>query len=149
MIGELEDIVLAGEREGEGRVESSLQKLYESATLSQLMDLGKWTEAKMKLNDTVEELLGKWAHSREHLLEVFYAFSHAVIQLAHSNGLKLGEIDSDNEHLTGKGISFHTARHFQEWAVSLLDKLAALTKQASQEGRATLVETINQYIEVH
>lgn len=149
VIGELEDIVLAEELGGDKRVESSLQKLYESATLSQLMELGKWTEAKIKLNDTVEELLGKWAHSREHLLEVFYAFSHAVIQFAHSNGLKLSEIDDDHEYLAGKGMPFHTARHFQEWAVPLLDKLADLTEQASQAGRTSLVETINQYIEVH
>lgn len=149
LIGELEGILISEESNDEGSKETPLQKMYESITLLQLMELGKWSQAKGKLDEVIGELLNKWPNSHEHLLEVFYAFSHAVMQYAHSNGLTTSQIDDSQENLSGKGFHFHSARHFQEWAVTLLDKLNGLTEDNFKVGRSRLVEQINQYIEAH
>lgn len=149
IIGELDQIVVMGSGYEEGQADKPLQKLYESFTLTQLMELGKWEQAREKLNDTVQELLEKWPNSRGHLLEAFYAFSHAVIQFLHSNGLKLSQLEDAQEQLSGKGIPFHSARQFQEWALSVLDQLQSLAGHSRLEGRSSIVQTINQYIEAH
>lgn len=149
IIGEFDQIVVMGSGYEEGQADRPLQKLYESFTLTQLLELGKWEQAREKLDDTVEELLERWPNSRGHLLEAFYAFSHAVIQFVHSNGLKLSQIEDAQEQLSGKGIPFHSARQFQEWALSVLDRLQQLAGHTQQAGRSNIVETINQYIEAH
>ncbi|WP_165452487.1 response regulator [Paenibacillus thalictri] len=127
----------------------SLVVLYEPLTMSQMMDLGKWVDAKAKLADIVEELQSKWPASHEHLLEVYYSLAHAFLHFMHSNGLQLAQV---HEHVAGQINEYSpilSVSQLQGWAERLLTKLEVMTDTISRDGRSQIVKLVNQYIETH
>ena len=150
IIGDLEGKVITAQRLRDMNVPApSPSHVQRSASPSQLIESGYWSQAIARLEDIVDELVRQRPYSHDRLLEVIYAFSHAVVQYVHANGLTLRQIDDEQERLSNGSTQFQTARQFQEWAVGIIGKLRELKVHAEKSDRSRLVEVINRYIEAH
>jgi two-component system response regulator YesN len=127
----------------------SLGRLYEPLTIAQLMDLGKWQQAKEKLEEVIQELQTDWPVSHEHLLEVYYWLTHAFLQFLHANGFYLEQLHDDSSDRIDETISIRSFRHLKQWAERKLEKLERLAEANRLDGRSQLVKQVNQYMETH
>lgn len=126
----------------------SLQRLYEPLTVAQLMDLGKWQQAREKLEEVVQELQTKWPVSHEHLLEVYHFLSHTFLQFLHTNGFNMEQLQAGADRMN-EADAVRSVRHLQQWAEWTLDKLERMTGEHSRDSRSQLVKQVNHYIDAH
>lgn len=149
-IGEVEGILICGEElEGEQKEVRALQRLYEPLTIAQLIDLGRWHQARQTLGDIIDELQTQWADSREHLMEVYYSLAHMFLHYVHGNNCLLTQLSDGTEEGIDDGRPIRSVRHLQQWAEHMLEKLELMAKSDSRHGKSKLVKQVNHYIETH
>jgi len=113
---------------------NSLDELYRTPTLSQLLEAGRWEEGEEKLDRIAAEIDDSFGDSREHLLEAFYVVYAALSNMAHQNGQRLAPIIEEDFRIAGKADDLRSGKQLRSWSgrvmTRLRDDLASRTKSA-------------------
>ncbi|MCC3375288.1 response regulator [Cohnella sp. REN36] len=124
--------------------------LYDSPTLIQLLEAGRWEAIEDKLRTVFGEMvkLDRQTH-QEHLLEVCLTVSGALIYISHKNGKLLESVIGEDWAFLFQPNPFRSVDQLQQWVWRVLRKMQADMQSEQNETAAYLVRRAQQYVEDH
>ncbi|MFC5404126.1 response regulator transcription factor [Cohnella soli] len=124
--------------------------LYDSPTLIQLLEAGRWEAIDVKLRTVFEEMtkLDRQTH-QEHLMEVCMTVSGALIYISHKNGKPLESVIGEDWVFLFQPNPFRNVDQLQQWVWRVLGKMQADMQSEQNETVAYLVRRAQQYVEDH
>ncbi|WP_168118813.1 response regulator [Paenibacillus sp. HB172176] len=135
-------------RSMEPRAQSkSLDALYSPPGFQQLLEAGRWTDARAKIEAVFEEMGEKKLDSEEHMNEVVYTLMNAFYYIAHMQGKTLLELSGWEAHMAADPRVFTLPEQVMEWADRALQSMEAGSIRESRDGKNQLISTIHRYIE--
>lgn len=145
--GVMLDLNELGDKKREDHLIKPLTRLYQSPTMQQLMDSGRWEEVSSKLDYILEELDMPDYRTQQHLMEVFYYLLSSFSFIAHKQGDSFAEM-VDFPSLQRKSNSFQRTEQIKDWALLLIEQF----KRSLQEecsNRNHIIRKIHEFIESH
>jgi len=127
----------------------ALKSLYEPPLLLHLLEEGRWEAAAARIEEVFGELRTTWAHSQEHLQEVFYNLSNAFSYISHRNGKQLPEMLGEHYAFMEERRPFRTIESLRQWAVEVINKISRQHDDEKRTMRAALVADVKAYIQEH
>ncbi|MEK3723383.1 response regulator transcription factor [Paenibacillus sp. FSL H8-0034] len=127
----------------------TLQRLYELPTLTQLLEAGRWKDAREKLLAVFEELNNQWSQSQEYVLEVYFTVSAAFSYITHKNGKQLAELMGPDYYKLTEGLPFRSVGMLRDWSLRVLDQLKADMDKEVQDSRSLIVQRVQQFVDQH
>jgi len=127
----------------------SLQRLYEPPTLLQLMEAGRWMEARSKLEHICNELSEDPLNTDEHRAEAFYYISNAMSYIAHLQGKHLSDVLGEHREPLHFPSRFRTTKQLYDWSLQLLQQIESMHQKETRETHSSFVHKVQQYIEHH
>jgi two-component system, response regulator YesN len=148
-VGNDKGIFLTLDMKKETQTIESLQSLYETPTLMQLLDMGNREATMKKISEVMQELEKDWKSSQEHFLEAFLHISAAFTYAIHKNGKNLDEILGDKyEHLIGRK-SLLSVNQLRDWSNQIALKLFEELDTKIENSKANLIIKAQRFINVH
>src|SRR5690606_11024365 len=109
---------------GKPRAQSrSLQSLYCPPSMQQLLEAGRWADARLKLNDVFEEMHTHKMDTEEHMMEVIYTLMNAFLYIAHLQGKTLMELSDWEMDVTADPHALYGTDRVIEWALGVLESI--------------------------
>ncbi|OUS76423.1 hypothetical protein B1748_12120 [Paenibacillus sp. MY03] len=144
-----EFLISAGSFSDSLPVDSSIG-LYDSPTLVQLLESGRWDAIEEKLQ-TVFQIHDpdNGQPSQEHIMEIYFAVGSALIHLSHKNGKRLEDIIGEDFGLLLQPVPFRNIDQLQVWVSRVLEKVKADMNSEQGETSAFLVRRAQEYVESH
>lgn len=135
---------------GKPRVQSrSLQSLYSPPSIGQLLEAGRWADARNKLSDVFEEMSSKKMDTEEHMMEVIYTLMNAFLYIAHLQGKTLMEVSGWETDVTADPRTLYRTDRVMEWAVGVLQSMESGSIREFKDSKSQLISKIHRFIEAH
>ncbi|MDG0808173.1 response regulator transcription factor [Cohnella rhizosphaerae] len=135
-------------RAGEARsLSSSLHALYSPPGLQQLLEAGRWADARAKLAAVFEELNARELDTEEHMLEIVCALTNAFLYIAHLQGKTLAEVSGGEADLATDPLKLSRSGQVAAWAFRMLDRLEAGSVREFKDAKYQLIVKIHRFIE--
>ncbi|GGG03259.1 DNA-binding response regulator [Paenibacillus albidus] len=132
--------------EGEPSTEPGpLDALYLPPTLIHLLEAGHWDAAEAKLLAVCAELEEKFPVSWEHCMEAGFVITASFTNLAHRNGLRLGNLLGADIEALQNGEAFASINKLKKWSIGVLHKLQEGTASDVKDIRSLYVKKIQEY----
>lgn len=127
----------------------SMQSLYETPTLMQMLDMGNQDMTMTKLEAIISELEEDWSDSQEQLTEVFFQLGAAFAYAVHKNGKLLEELlgPSYEPFVTHK--PFLSVKQLKEWVFKVADLYYEDLKQTMVSAKNSSIQQVQRYINAH
>lgn len=127
----------------------SMQSLYETPTLMQMLDMGHRDMTMAKLEAIICELEEYGPDSQEQLTEVFFQFGAAFAYAVHKNGKLLEELlgPAYEPFITHK--PFLSVNQLKEWAFKVAELFYEDINQTMVTAKNSSIQLIQQYINAH
>ncbi|MBD2848043.1 response regulator [Paenibacillus sp. IB182496] len=123
-----------------------LHSLYEPPSLHHLLEAGRWDEALRKLEAAFAELHARSYVSQEHLLEVYYYVSHALIQLSHKNNRLLQDILQRGMPAAAGTQPFQSLDQLRAWCRAALERVREDTRSEARGSRAGIIQRVQAFV---
>jgi len=123
-----------------------IHSLYESPSLIQLFEIGRWEAISAKWDVIFQEVTDKRMESRETLLELYCHAMGAFSFFAHKNGFSLHDILPTDPDKAGDASRFRHMRQLQDWVAHSLERLREMTKSEWNNEQAALIRKVRQFI---
>ncbi|MBB3127036.1 two-component system response regulator YesN [Paenibacillus rhizosphaerae] len=124
-----------------------LQSLYEPPTLQQLLDTGRWNEARRKLEDVCKELAEQWPGSLDHISEAYLSIAGSFSYIIHRNNRQPSEVLEKGNDIFCSPYSIRSASQLREWALEILKVIENDMEKEVRYSRAHIVKKAQQFIE--
>lgn len=135
-------------RTGEARSpSSSMHALYGPPGLLQLLEAGRWTDARAKLAGVFEELNARELDTEEHMLEIVCALTNAFLYIAHLQGKTLMEMSGDDADLATDPLKLSRSGQVAAWAFRMLNRLETGSAREFKDAKYQLIVKIHRFIE--
>jgi two-component system response regulator YesN len=135
-------------RSAEPRVQSrSLDALYSPPGFQQLLEAGRWADARQKIGGVFEEMRTKKLDTEEHMTEVVYTLMNAFYYIAHLQGKTLLELSGWEADMAADPRTFSLPDRVLEWADKALAGMEAGSIRESKDGKNQLISKIHRFIE--
>ncbi|MBD2867319.1 response regulator transcription factor [Paenibacillus arenilitoris] len=141
------DMTGAGNGERAEPAIKPLTRLYQSPTMQQLMDAGRWEEVASRLGHILEELDQPDYRTQQHLMEVVYYLLSSFSYIAHKQGDSFAEM-VDSPSLQRKSYHFQTTDQMMEWALPLIEQFKRSLQEVAPN-RSHIIRQIHDFIERH
>ncbi|GIP38038.1 hypothetical protein J31TS4_13180 [Paenibacillus sp. J31TS4] len=135
-----------GEEERPPQIQT-IGSLYETPSLTHLLEAGRWQDTEERLQQIMAELDAKGAESEEHALEVYFTVTAAFSFIAHKNGRPLASILGEDYNRLSAGIPFQTLSQLKEWTGRVLRLLRSDMEKESRDTRTTIIRQVRQFVE--
>ncbi|GGD49324.1 response regulator transcription factor [Paenibacillus nasutitermitis] len=124
--------------------------LYDSPTLVQLLEAGRYDAIDDKLH-TVFESIGRSNRQtyQEHIMEVCFAVASALIYISHKNSKQLEAVIGEDFSVLLQAIPFRNVGQLQMWVSRVLGKVKADMNSEQGETAAYLIRRAQEYVEDH
>lgn len=127
----------------------SLDLLYTPPSFQQLLEAGRWQDARIKLEEVLLRMKEGRLDTEEHMLEVTCTLLNAFLYVAHLRGKTLLELTGQEIGRMGDPRTYVRPEQIKNWAGELLDSLEAADNKDSRDGKNQLFSKIHQFIEAH
>ncbi|MDI4645186.1 response regulator [Cohnella hashimotonis] len=127
----------------------SLQRLYEPPLLLHLLESGNWELTEEKLTGIWSELNQRWAHSPEHLTEVFFSVYASFASFAHKNGKPLGDMIGPSLSDVAGLLPSRTAASLQSWMLDSFRMIRQSMVNEERDDREVAVGKIKSFVQKH
>lgn len=160
---ELEDVYRTGlnefrkvPRSGEGRLlragelrsqSKSLNALHSPPGFQQLLEAGRYDDARQKLDQLFGEMDERMLDTEEHLMEIVYTLANAFLYLAHLQGKTLLELSGWEAGLTADPRLFRRPERVRSWALDALERMEAASLRDLKDSKGQLIARIHRFIE--
>lgn len=127
----------------------SLQSLYMPPSVQQLLEGGRWEDARSKIAEVFAEMAEKKLDSEEHLLEVVYALLNAFLYIAHLQGKTLMDVAGTEADLALDPHTFRHTERIQAWTDKMLRAMEEGSIRDFKDDRSQLIAKVHRFIETH
>ncbi|QHW31101.1 response regulator [Paenibacillus rhizovicinus] len=128
----------------------SLDHLYRTPNLMQLLEAGKWDDAEEKLALIFDEVQRQFAESREHVAEVYHSLSASFAYVSHKNGRLLAGLLSRHPELpASKQDEYPSLAQLKHWAEGVLRIMRSDMEKQIRTARASIIAKVHHYIFEH
>lgn len=127
----------------------SLDQLYRTPTLMNLLEAGCWDNAREKLQCIFDEISEKFSDSLEHIVEASQVINATFSHMAHQNGRSLMGLISNDLQSALKGENFRSLAQLQNWSFRVLDILEEDMAFNTSNMRKSILVKAQEYIEEH
>lgn len=135
-------------RYGEQRSQSkSLNALHSPPGFQQLLEAGRYADARRKLDEVFMEMNDRMLDTEEHLMEIVYALANTFLYLAHLQGKTLLELSGREAGLTADPRMFSQPDRVRKWALETIENMEAAGLQDMKDGKGQLIAKIHRFIE--
>ncbi|NQX60735.1 response regulator transcription factor [Paenibacillus qinlingensis] len=149
-VGNDQDMFLTLESRNQVEISiKSMQSLYETPTLMQMLDMGNRDMTMTKLEAIISELEENWSDSQEQLTEVFFQLGAAFAYAVHKNGKLLEELlgPAYEPFVTHK--PFLSVNQLKEWVFKVADLFYEDINQTMVSAKNSSIQQIQRYINAH
>lgn len=135
-------------RSGESRSQSqSLQSLHSPPGFQQLLEAGRYDEARRKLGEVFDEMDSQMLDTEEHLMELVYLLANTFLYMAHLQGKTLLELSGWEAGVTTDSRMFSQPDRVREWALAAIGKMESRSMRDLKDGKNQLIAKIHRFIE--
>lgn len=135
-------------RSGEQRSQSrSLQALNSPPGFQQLLEAGRYDDARQKLDLVFGEMSDRMLATEEHLMEIVYTLANAFLYLAHLQGKTLLELSGWEAGLTADPRMFSQPDRVRKWALDAIASMEAGSLRDLKDSKGQLIAKIHRFIE--
>lgn len=128
---------------------NALRALYEPPLFINLLEAGRWEEAKRKLLFVFDELAAAWSTSKEHIMEVFHTLSGNLYYITHINGKSFTDLLPVNTSLVVGESGEISVEKLRLWACSALERIRSDVQTEMEDSRSLIVKQVREYIEAN
>ncbi|AFC30952.1 YesN17 [Paenibacillus mucilaginosus 3016] len=122
----------------------ALQSLYQPPTLSQLLESGRWNEAKGKLEDILAEVERLAGGPLDVHLEAFWSIAASFSYLSHKHGRPVPGLWSASGGLPPGGYP-RSVRQLADWSREKLSRLEGEMEREARDSRSELVRKVQRF----
>ncbi|MBD2868760.1 response regulator [Paenibacillus arenilitoris] len=137
-------IVLPAEPRAQSR---SPGALYSPPGFQQLLEAGRWADARAKLGGVFEEMRAKKLDTEEHMTEIVYTLMNAFYYIAHLQGKTLLELSGWEPDMAADPRHLTQPEKVREWADKALAGMEAGSVREIKDGKSQLISKIHRFIE--
>jgi two-component system response regulator YesN len=124
-----------------------LSRLYQTPTLQQLMEAGRWEEAPARLDYILEELNMPGCGTKQHMMEIIHYLFSSFSFIAHKQGDSFADM-VDIARLQSDAAYYHSAAQIKELALSLMEQFKRSLQEVSPN-RNHIIRQVHEFIEQH
>ncbi len=141
-----EIMIMSGKPRGQSK---SLQSLYSPPSIQQLLEAGRWADARTKLSDVLEEMSSRKMDTEEHMMEVIYTLMNAFLYIAHLQGKTLIEVSGWETDVMTDPRTLYRKDRVMEWAAGILESMESGSIREFKDSKNQLISKIHRFIETH
>lgn len=143
-----EFLISAGSFNDSLPVDSSNNNLYDSPTLVQLLEAGRWDAINEKLQAVFQEMDRlEQQTSQEQIMEVCFAVGSSLIYISHRNGKRLESIIGEDFGYLLQPVPFRNVDQLQAWVLRVFAKVKDDISNEQGETASYLVRRAQEYVE--
>ena len=124
-----------------------LHSLYSPPSFQQLLEAGRWADARVKLSSVFEELRARKLDTEEHMLEIVCSLTNSFLYIAHLQSKTLMELSGLEADLASDPRRLSQSGRVAEWAGKLLDSLESVSVRELKDAKNQLIVKIHRFIE--
>ncbi|MNC21302.1 HTH-type transcriptional activator Btr [compost metagenome] len=126
---------------------SSLHSLYTPPSFQQLLEAGRWEDARAKLRDVFEEMKAKKLDTEEHMLEIVCSLTNSFLYIAHLQSKTLMEVWGRDADMAADPRKLSQSGRVIEWAEKMLESLESGSIREFKDVKNQLMTKIHRFIE--
>ncbi|MCL6456678.1 MAG: response regulator [Gorillibacterium sp.] len=135
--------------DGTRTLSRTLLSLYNPPSIQQLLEGGRWEEAKQKLHVICQEMNAKKLDTEEHLTEFYYTLANAFLCIAHQQGKTLMELAGWTTDFTTSPQTFRSPGRIIKWAEDVLVEMERNGAVEFNNHKSQLITRIHRFIEAN
>jgi two-component system response regulator YesN len=125
----------------------TINSLYSPPSLTQLLELGRWNDAKEKLKSIKNEVIENNLETEEHKYEIFYAVFQAFTHLANLKGRSLWELIGNNINMLNGPQYFRDISHFILWSIHAIENFVSKYDTTEGKNQQEIIGKIQKFVE--
>jgi two-component system response regulator YesN len=123
----------------------AIESLYKPPTINVLLESKRWSAAEEKMRDVFADLR-RTRYSREHLYEVYLAFTNAFMYVAHRQGKYVSQIkELDIPFILDQTVALSPDR-LEDWSLSVLRKLEEELSGKEEGSKSYLIKQVQEMV---
>ncbi|MGG6311471.1 response regulator transcription factor [Paenibacillus macerans] len=126
---------------------SSLRSLHSPPSFQQLLEAGRWADARTKLKDVFEEMRAKKLDTEEHMLEIVCSLTNSFLYIAHLQSKTLMEVSGREADMAADPRKLSQSGRVMEWAENMLESLESGSVREFRDAKNQLIVKIHRFIE--
>ncbi|GLX70978.1 response regulator transcription factor [Paenibacillus glycanilyticus] len=126
---------------------NSLQSLYSPPGFQQLLEAGRWEDARAKIIDVFAEVQVKKLDTEEHMLEIVYCLTNSFLYIAHLQNKTLMEVTGYDSDIAADPRGLSEIGRVREWADRVLGYLESGSVREIKDTKTKLIVKIHRFIE--
>lgn len=127
----------------------TIKSLYQAPTFTQLLELGRWQDAKNKLISLKKEISDTNMDTEAHKNEIFYTVFQAFTHLAHMKGKSLWEMIGNNIDMLNGPHYFKNIPHLVRWSIEMINGLEAIYNTDEGTSNQEIIEKVQKFVEMN
>ncbi|MFA9559232.1 response regulator [Evansella sp. AB-rgal1] len=124
----------------------ALNQIYSIPNLFQLLLVGKWEEARIKLTNVLVEMKNRNLETEEHKMEITYCILNDFLHFAHIKGVSISEFIGNDIGPIRESKSFKSIDEVISWSIMVVEKLEVSSLKESNDTHDLLIEKVKKYI---
>ncbi|WP_058306259.1 response regulator [Gracilibacillus massiliensis] len=125
---------------------NTLKSLSTSPTFGQLLELGRWKDAKEKLS-RVNQFIDNTMETEEHKNELFYTVLQAFTHFAHMKEKSLSELIGSNLDMLQGPYYFKDIEHIITWSLEIINDIELIYSSTEGKSQQQIIERVQKYVE--
>ncbi len=123
----------------------AIESLYKPPTINVLLESKRWSAAEEKMRDVFADLR-RTRYSREHLYEVYLAFTNAFMYVTHRQGKYVSQIaELDIPFILDQTVALSPDR-LEDWSLGALRKLEEELSGQEESGKSYLIKQVQEIV---
>jgi len=130
-------------------VNRMLLSMFSPPGIQQLLEAGRWEEAKEKLRAIEQEMDAKKLDTEEQLLAFYYLLVNAFLGIAHQQGKTLMELAGFPADIAATPPAFRSGGDIVSWALEIIGRMEQSGTVEFHDHKSQLITRIHRFIEAH
>ncbi|SEL94598.1 two-component system, response regulator YesN [Paenibacillus sp. cl141a] len=126
---------------------NTLHSLYTPPSFQQLLEAGRWEDARAKLRDIFEEMKDKRLDTEEHMLEIVCSLTNSFLYIAHLQSKTLMEVSERDADIAADPRKLSQSGRVMEWGEKMLESLELGSIREFNHTKNQLIIKIHRFIE--
>jgi len=126
-----------------------LLSLYEHPALHQLLESGRWEQAREKLLRVFDEATQTGTDSHEHLTEIYLKVAESLMYISHKNGCMIDAVLGEDSASLFEATPFRTVQSLQDWSLRCLARVIKWINSMHNETTHIMIRRVQDYLRNH
>ncbi|GAB6928176.1 hypothetical protein JCM10914A_21590 [Paenibacillus sp. JCM 10914] len=124
-----------------------LHAMYTPPSLQQLLEGGRWQDARTKVDEILTEMASRNAETEESMRELYHTLRNALAYIAHLKGKTLPELVGWQSEVPESSPVFRRSELMRQWCADVLAGVEKAGTSEAPDPRRELLAKIHRFIE--